>query len=140
MTSSLKLCTQIPLSKTSFSTQFPPFSPKLNPKIAYSSSSSTIFSFCSHSCSPFTATTTTNTTFRHYWQNFKCRNSQVSDNSDYEEEEELLLEEITDEVEDSEVLEESDGEESLDVELLEREAKQAVKEFVNDLSSRLKIG
>lgn len=50
------------------------------------------------------------------------------------------MEEITDEVEDSEVLEESDGEESLDVELLEREAKQAVKEFVNDLSSRLKIG
>lgn len=137
MTSSLKLCTPIPLSKTSFSTQFPQFSPKFFPKIASSSSCSTIFSFCSHSCCPFNAITTA---FRHHRQNFKCRNSQVSVNSDYEEEEELLLQEIIDEVEDSELLEESDGEENLDVELLEREAKRAVKEFADDLSSRLKIG
>lgn len=50
-----------------------------------------------------------------------------------------MLQKITSEAEDSELLEESDGEENLDVELLERMAKRAVKEFSDDLSRRLKI-
>ena len=49
------------------------------------------------------------------------------------------MQEISSDVEDSYFLEESDGEESLDFQVLELEAKRAVREFSDDLSRQLTI-
>lgn len=49
------------------------------------------------------------------------------------------MQEISSDVEDSYFLEESDGEESLDLKVLELEAKRAVREFSDDLSRQLTI-
>ncbi|KAL3529857.1 hypothetical protein ACH5RR_009179 [Cinchona calisaya] len=129
----LDLSTSLSLSKTKAFSPFPPFPPN--------SSSPTTFSLCSPISFPLTATSTSTATapshhlrlrlrLGHH-QNLVCRHSQLSGAEEFEEEEEFLNE--------TEFNEESDADKSVDVELLEREAKLAVKEFSDALSRQLII-
>ncbi|KAI5673575.1 hypothetical protein M9H77_13939 [Catharanthus roseus] len=115
------------LSKTVFSDQFPS---KLCKRFA------TLSPFIVSSSPPcFSLTATTLRPLRCHRHNFTCRHSL----RECKEEDELLLQESISEIEHSEFLEEFDGEDSLDVEVLEREAERAVIEFADDLSRQLKI-